>query len=71
MLIQLFKDFQWILCGDFNMVEFRKDKMLFYGKLLTTKEKILWEIVKIGLSLEDTFTLTKSFNFSWDNHGEP
>jgi hypothetical protein len=53
------------------MVEFRKDKMLFYGKLLTTKEKILWEIVKIGLSLEDTFTLTKSFNFSWDNHGEP
>lgn len=70
MLIQLLKDFKWILCGDFKMVEFRKDKMLFYGQLLTNKEKLLWEIVKIGLNLEDTFTLTNSLRISWDNHGE-
>lgn len=67
MLIQLLKDFKWILCGDFNMVEFRKDKMLFCGQLLTKKEKLLWEIVEIGLNIKNTFTLTNSFKFFWDN----
>jgi hypothetical protein len=52
MLIQLLKDFKWILCGDFNMVEFRKDKILFCGQLLSNKEKLLWEIVEIGMNFQ-------------------
>jgi hypothetical protein len=55
------------LMWDFNMVEFRKDKMSFCGQLLTNKEKLYWEIVEIGLNIEDTFTLTNSFKFSWNN----
>jgi hypothetical protein len=67
MLIQLLKDFKWILCGDFNMVEFRKDKILFCGQLLSNKEKLLWEIVEIGMKTEDRFTLINIFKYSWDN----
>jgi hypothetical protein len=41
--------------------------MLFCCQLLTNKEKLLWEFIKNGLNIEDTYTLTNSFKFSCDN----
>jgi hypothetical protein len=61
------KDDGWIMVGDFNMVENQNDKPSTYGKMILERKKIVWEVLKMVLKIEELERLKNSFKYSCDN----
>lgn len=59
------KDCNWILGGDFNMIERPEDKSHDGGCTISDLEKINWNSLLDALQLHDSFK--GGLKFSWDN----
>jgi exonuclease III len=58
---------RWILLGDFNMVENRRDKNRPCARLVPVRERVLFDAMKTALHVEDSPRTAGSLQFSWDN----
>jgi hypothetical protein len=59
MLLELLQDYDWILCGDFNMVETKEDKTSTYSIILSDNKKETWDKLKNALDIEEPEHLKK------------
>jgi hypothetical protein len=53
MLLDLPKDYDWIFCGDLNIVEKMEDKISACGHILSNKEKFAWQKLKDVLNIKE------------------
>jgi hypothetical protein len=58
---------RWLLMDDFNMVETRTDKIRPSGKMMSSRERHLFDTMKQALNIEDNPHSNRSLKFSWDN----
>lgn len=68
LITQLSTTCQWVIAGDFNMVELHHDKTNPCGKMIPVGERILFDSLKQHLSLEEGPRSEGSLRFSWNNH---
>lgn len=61
------KDDKWIMVSDFNMVENQNDKPSTYGKMISKRKKMVWEVLKMALNIEKLEQLKSGFKYSCDN----
>jgi exonuclease III len=61
------RDYNWIVCGDFNMVEDKEDKFSMCGRLIQNKERLLWDALKLALEIHEPTRSNRNLKFSWDN----
>jgi exonuclease III len=61
------RNYSWIVCGDFNMVEDKEDKSSMCEKLIPYKERLLWDALKLASEIHEPTGSNKSLKFSWDN----
>ncbi len=47
------RDYLWLICGDMNMVEGKENKSSFCWKLISDKERLLWEALKFALDFHE------------------
>jgi acyl-ACP thioesterase len=58
---RLLKDNRWIMVGDFNMVENQNDKPSTYGKMILERKRMVWEVLKMVLNIEELEQLKSGF----------
>jgi len=61
------RNYSWIVCGDFNMVEDKVDKSSMCGRLIPNKERLLWDALKLALEIHESTRSNRNLKFSWDN----
>ena len=49
------------------MVERARDKSSFCSRLINALEKLIWEATKLGLNIQDKFTVSQGLSYTWDN----
>jgi hypothetical protein len=55
------------MVGDFNMVENQNDKLSTYGKVISKRKRMVWEVLKMVLNIEKLEQLKSGFKYSCDN----
>jgi hypothetical protein len=65
MLLDLPKDYDWIFCGNLNIVEKMEDKTSTCGRILSNKENFAWK--KLKDVLKEPMHSQHGLKFSWDN----
>jgi len=61
------RNYSWIVCGEFNMVEDKEDKFSMCGRLIPNKEGLLWDALKLALEIHEPTRSNRNLKFSWDN----
>ncbi len=61
------KDDRRIMVGDFNMVENQNDEPSTYGKMISKRKRMVWEVLKMVLNIEKLEQLKSGFKYSCDN----
>lgn len=59
---------RWILLGDFNMVEYRADKSCQSATMVPSRERTLFDAMKVALRVADNPRSPGSLKYSWDNN---
>jgi hypothetical protein len=53
--------------GDFNMVDNQNDKPSTYGRMNSKRKRMVWEVLKMVLNIEELEQLKDGFKYSCDN----
>lgn len=64
----LLRGCQWMLLGDYNMVEHWTYKSRRDASMISLQKRTLFEIMKSKLNVEDNPRTSGSFKYSWDNN---
>lgn len=58
---------QWVIMGDFNMVEARADKSSLCGRMISGRERLLFNTLKTALQVAEPPREANGLNYTWDN----
>jgi hypothetical protein len=60
---ELLKDYGWVLCDDYNLVENRWDKSSNCDKAISNKEMMAWDVFKQSLGMDEPIRSNGIFFF--------